>query len=51
MDVDGKIILKIIFEKYNCGEEWIRQAQGRGEWRILVNKVIKPWVAQDGGNC
>ena len=57
--VDGRIILKWIFEKRN-GErgdmEWIDLAQNLDGWRAIVNAVINllfpkirgiSWVAED----
>jgi hypothetical protein len=39
--VDGRIILKLIFEKWGPGIDWIDLAQDRGRWRALVNAVVK----------
>jgi hypothetical protein len=38
--VAGKIILKIIFEKWVRGVDWINLAQYRDRWRAVVNVVI-----------
>jgi hypothetical protein len=39
--VDGKIILKYIFEILNGrGMDWINVAQDRDTWRALVNTVM-----------
>jgi transposase len=38
-DVDGRIILKCIFERLNGGIEWIDLAQDRCRWRAVVNVV------------
>jgi len=38
--VDGKIILRWIFRKWDCGSEWIDLAQGRDRWRALANAVM-----------
>ena len=39
--VDGKIILRLIFRKLECGGmDWIVLAQDRGRWRALVNAVM-----------
>jgi hypothetical protein len=43
--VDGRIILKWIFEKWDGGGmDWINLAQDRDRWRALVNAVINFWV-------
>jgi hypothetical protein len=40
--VDGRIILKWIFEKWDeGGMDWIELAQDRDRWRALVNAVMK----------
>jgi hypothetical protein len=39
-DVDGRIILKWILEKWCGGMDWIDMAQERDRWRALV-KVVK----------
>jgi hypothetical protein len=38
--VDGRIILKWIFERLDGGMDWINLAQDRDRWRALVNAVI-----------
>jgi hypothetical protein len=38
--VDGRIILKWIFKKWDGGMDWIELAQDRDRWRVLVNGVI-----------
>jgi hypothetical protein len=37
--VDGRTILKRIFEKWDGDMEWIDLAQDRDRWRALVNAV------------
>jgi hypothetical protein len=38
--VDGRIILKWIFERLGVGADWINLAQNRDRWRALVYTVI-----------
>jgi hypothetical protein len=38
--VDGRIILKWIFKKWNGGMDWIELAQDRNRWRAAVNAVM-----------
>jgi hypothetical protein len=38
--VDGRIILKWIFKKWDGGMDWIAVAQDRDRWRALVNAVM-----------
>jgi hypothetical protein len=39
--IDGRIILKEIFEKLEGGLHYIDLAQDRDRWRALVNTVMK----------
>jgi len=39
--VDGRIILRWIFGKYDGGMVWIDLAQDRDRWRTLVKAVMK----------
>jgi hypothetical protein len=48
--VDGRIILKWIFEKWVGDMEWIDLAQDRDRWRVLVNAVMKLRVPSNAGN-
>jgi hypothetical protein len=43
--VDGRIILKWKFEKWDGGMNWIDLAQDKGRWRAVVNAVMNPVVA------
>jgi hypothetical protein len=38
--VDGRIVLKWIFKKWDGGVDWIELAQYRGRWRAVVNAVM-----------
>jgi hypothetical protein len=38
--VDGRIILKWIFESRGGGTDWIELAQDRDRWWAVVNPVI-----------
>jgi hypothetical protein len=38
--VDGRIILKWIFKKWDGGMEWIDMAQDRDRWRAVVSAVM-----------
>jgi hypothetical protein len=38
--VDGRIILKWIFEKWDGGMDWICLTQDRDRWRAVVNAVL-----------
>jgi hypothetical protein len=43
--LDGKIILKWIFKKWDWGGmDWIDVAQNRDRWRALVNAELNFWV-------
>jgi len=40
-DVDGSIISRWIFRKWDEGVEWIDLTEDRERWRTLVNAVMK----------
>jgi hypothetical protein len=48
--VDGRIILKCIFEKWGGGMGWIQLAQDRDGWRAVVNAVMNLRVPYSAGN-
>jgi hypothetical protein len=39
-DIDGKVLLKWIFEKWVAGMDWIDLAQESVRWPALVNAVM-----------
>jgi hypothetical protein len=43
--IDGRIILKWIFKKWDGDMDGIDQARDRGRWRAVVNAVMKLRVA------
>jgi hypothetical protein len=43
--VDGRIILKLIFERLDLGGmDWIDLAQDMDRWRAVVDTVMNLWV-------
>jgi hypothetical protein len=38
--VDGRIILRYIFRKWDVGMDWIELVQSRDRWWALVNAVM-----------
>ena len=38
--VDGRIILKWIFDKWDGGMDWIHLEQDRDRWRAFVNTAM-----------
>jgi hypothetical protein len=38
--IDGRIILKWIFKKWDGAMDWIEIAQNRDRWRAIVNAVM-----------
>jgi hypothetical protein len=49
-DVDGRIILKSIFENLDGFMDWIDQGQNRDRWCAVVNAVMILRVPQNAGN-
>ena len=39
-DVGGRIIMKMIFDKWDGDMDWIDMAQERDRWRAVVNEVM-----------
>jgi hypothetical protein len=48
--VDGRIILKWIFERLDGGMYWINLAQDRDRWQAVVNAVMNILFLQNVGN-
>ena len=48
--VDGRIILKWIFENWDGDLDWIDLAQDRDKWRVLVKAVMNLPVPRNAGN-
>jgi hypothetical protein len=48
--VDGKIMLRWVFEKWDGGMDWIDLAQDRDRWWAIVNAVMNLRVPQNVGN-
>jgi hypothetical protein len=42
--VDGKIILRWIFRKWDGGMDWIDLTQDRDRWQLLLKVVMNFWV-------
>jgi hypothetical protein len=48
--VDGRIILKWIFKKWDGGMPWIELAEDMDKWRACVNVGNEPQVSLKCGN-
>jgi hypothetical protein len=48
--VDGRIILKWVFKKWEEGMDWIQLARDRDRWRSIMNAEINHRVPQNVGN-
>jgi len=44
LGIGGRIILTLIFKKWDAGMDWIDLAKGRDRWWTLVNAVMNIWV-------
>ena len=44
LGVDGRIILRWIFRKWDWGTNWIDPTHDRDRWRALVNTVMSHLV-------
>jgi hypothetical protein len=49
LGVDGKMILKLIFKKWDGGMDWIYLAKDRGKCWALVNAVMNLRVPKECG--
>jgi hypothetical protein len=50
LGVDGRIILKWLFNKWIMGMDGIALSQDKGRWQALVNAVMNLGVSLSAGN-
>ena len=50
-DIDGRIILRLIFSKWAGGVDWNDVALDRDRWRALVNAVMNLLSSKKCGEC
>ena len=48
--LDGTIILKWIFRKWDADMDWIDLAQDEDRWRVAVNALGNIWFPYNAGN-
>jgi hypothetical protein len=48
--IDGRVLLRWIFRKWDGGMDWIELAQDRDRWRACVNAVMNLRVSYNAGN-
>jgi len=48
--IDGKIILRWVFRKWDGGMDWIDLARNRNRWLAVVNTTMNIRVPKNEGN-
>jgi len=48
--IDGRIMLRWIFRRWDRGIDWIDLAQKRDRWQALVNAIMNLQVPSNGRN-